>query len=59
MGVDYVQGYVVSKPLLPEQILLANSAADCILDEGTARFVKDSLGAILLATDRPDRDRYN
>lgn len=59
MGVDYVQGYVVSKPLLPEQILLANSAADCILDEGTARFVKDTLGAILLATDRPGRDRYN
>lgn len=59
MGVDYVQGYVVSKPLLPEQILLVTSAADCIVDEGAARFVKDSLGAILLAADRPGRDRFN
>lgn len=59
MGVDYVQGYVVSKPLLPEQILLVTSAADCIVDEGAARFVKDSLGAILLAADKPGRDRLN
>ncbi len=59
MGVDYVQGYVVSVPLAPERILLAGSAADCIEDERTARFVRDSLPAILVRADQPGRDRFN
>ena len=52
MGVDYVQGYVVSKPLLPEKILLVNSAGDCIEDEDTIRFVRDSLASVLAGADR-------
>lgn len=59
MGVDYVQGYVVSRPLAPERILLAGSAADCIEDEATRSFVRDSLPAIIAAADQPGRDRFN
>lgn len=47
MGVDYAQGYVVSRPLSPERILLSVSAADCILDDATSRFVRDELSTIL------------
>jgi len=53
MGVDYVQGYVVSKPLLPERILLAGSAADCIEDPNTARFVRDSLPGLRARANQP------
>jgi len=53
MGVDYVQGYVVSVPLLPERILLAGSAADCIEDRNTARFVRDSLPGIRARANQP------
>jgi EAL domain-containing protein (putative c-di-GMP-specific phosphodiesterase class I) len=59
MGVDYAQGYVISRPLLPERILLGNSAADFIEDPATARFVRDELPAILARADRPGRDRFN
>jgi diguanylate cyclase (GGDEF)-like protein len=59
MGVDYAQGYVISRPLMPERILLGNSAADFIEDPATARFVRDELPAILARADRPGRDRYN
>jgi diguanylate cyclase (GGDEF)-like protein len=59
MGVDYVQGYVVSQPLAPDRILLGNSAADFIEDPATARFVRDQLPAILTRADLPGRDRFN
>ena len=59
MGVDYVQGYVVSPSLAPEQILLASSAADCIECPKTIRFVRDELGPILFRADQPGRDRFN
>lgn len=59
MGVDYVQGYVVSRPLAPERILLASSAGDCIEDEATMEFVRNSLPAILARADQPGRDRFN
>ncbi|MDP2810047.1 MAG: EAL domain-containing protein [Rhodocyclaceae bacterium] len=59
MGVDYVQGYVVSRPLMPERILLAGSAADCIEDEDTIRFVRNTLAPILVRADQPGRDRFN
>jgi EAL domain-containing protein (putative c-di-GMP-specific phosphodiesterase class I) len=59
MGVDYVQGYVVSRPLMPERILLGDSAADFIEDPTTGRFVLDALPAILARADQPGRDRFN
>lgn len=59
MGVDYVQGYVVSEPLAPERILLGTSAADFILSPRTVRFVRDELPAILARADQPGRDRFN
>ncbi|MCM2288688.1 MAG: EAL domain-containing protein [Sulfuritalea sp.] len=59
MGVDYVQGYVVSQSLAPERILLASSAADCIECPKTIRFVRDELGPILFRADQPGRDRFN
>jgi len=59
MGVDYAQGYVISRPLMPERILLGTSAADFIEDPATARFVRDELPAILARADRPGRDRFN
>jgi EAL domain-containing protein (putative c-di-GMP-specific phosphodiesterase class I) len=59
MGVDYAQGYVISRPLMPERILLGSSAADFIEDPATARFVRDELPAILSRADRPGRDRFN
>ncbi len=59
MGVDAVQGYVVSRPLAPEAILLAGSAAGCIENQDTVRFIRDSLPAILARADQPGRDRFN
>ena len=59
MGVDYVQGYVVSRPLTPERILLASSAAECIEDPATAQFIRDSLPFILAKVDQRDRDRVH
>jgi len=59
MGVDYVQGYVVSRPLAPERILLASSAGDCVEDADTTRFIRDSLAAIMVRVDQPDRDRVH
>ena len=38
MGVDYVQGYVVARPQSADKILLADSAASFITDEGVLRF---------------------
>jgi diguanylate cyclase (GGDEF)-like protein len=39
-GVDYAQGYGISRPVMPEQILLARSAADFITDLATLEYVK-------------------
>jgi diguanylate cyclase (GGDEF)-like protein len=39
-GVDYAQGYGISKPVMPEQILLASSSADFITDPATLEYVK-------------------
>ena len=39
LGVDYVQGYVVARPQLPQAILAARSAASFITDPGLLRFV--------------------
>ena len=57
IGVDYVQGYVISRPLTPERMLLASSAGDCVEEEGTTRFIRDSLNAIITLADQLDRDR--
>jgi EAL domain-containing protein (putative c-di-GMP-specific phosphodiesterase class I) len=59
MGVDYVQGYVISEPLAPERILLGASAADFIQDPRTVQFVRDELPAILERADQPGRERFN
>lgn len=59
MGVDYVQGYVVSRPLMPDKILLASSSADCIEDEATAQFVGDSLASLMIFADQSDPDRFH
>jgi len=59
MGVDYAQGYVISRPLMPERMLLASSSADCIEDEDVIRFVRDLLPGIMTRVDQPGRDRYN
>jgi EAL domain-containing protein (putative c-di-GMP-specific phosphodiesterase class I) len=42
-GIDYVQGYAIAKPLAPERILAAHSAAAFIEDAAVARFVGESL----------------
>jgi len=44
---------------MPERILLASSAADCIDDPRTIHFVRHSLAPILLRADQPGRDRFN
>jgi len=56
MGVDYAQGYVISRPLMPERILLASSSADCVEDPRTARFIRESLAAIIGRADQVNRD---
>jgi diguanylate cyclase (GGDEF)-like protein len=40
LGVDYVQGYAVSRPQPPEKLLKAESSASFIQDEELARFVR-------------------
>jgi EAL domain-containing protein (putative c-di-GMP-specific phosphodiesterase class I) len=42
-GIDYVQGYAIAKPLAPERILEAQSAAAFIEDAAVARFVGEAL----------------
>ena len=39
-GIDYAQGYGISKPVLPERILSAHSGADFIEDSEILQFVK-------------------
>ena len=38
-GIDYAQGYGISKPVMPEQILLAKSSADFIEDAAILAFI--------------------
>lgn len=38
-GIDYAQGYAISKPVMPERILLAKSGADFIEDPDILAFV--------------------
>ena len=39
IGVNYVQGYIVSKPVAPEVLLTAESSASFIRDEQLIRFI--------------------
>jgi diguanylate cyclase (GGDEF)-like protein/PAS domain S-box-containing protein len=39
IGVNYVQGYIVSKPVAPEVLLTADSSASFIRDEQLIRFI--------------------
>lgn len=39
-GVDYAQGYAISRPVMPERILAASSAVDFIEDADVLAFVK-------------------
>ena len=43
VGVDYVQGFVIARPQLPEQILDARSSASFIADERVALYVRNQL----------------
>lgn len=44
IGADYVQGFAISKPLLPSKILVAESSASFIEDESVAQYVRTLLG---------------
>ena len=39
IGVDYVQGYVVARPQMPENLLKAESSASFVVDEELAQFL--------------------
>ena len=39
IGVDYVQGYAIARPMAPERLVTATSSASFIQDEETARYV--------------------
>ncbi|MGP1678530.1 MAG: putative bifunctional diguanylate cyclase/phosphodiesterase [Burkholderiales bacterium] len=43
VGVDYVQGFIIARPQLPEKILGARSSASFIEDEKTALYVRNHL----------------
>jgi diguanylate cyclase (GGDEF)-like protein len=43
IGVDYVQGYVIARPQLPDRILGAKSSASFIEDEKVALYVRNYL----------------
>jgi len=43
VGVDYVQGYVIARPQLPDRILEAKSPANFIEDEKVAQYVRGYL----------------
>lgn len=49
-GVDYVQGYAIAKPQEPGLILLAESSASFIEDEGVAAYVRTALAKPANAT---------
>ena len=43
VGVDYVQGFIIARPQLPDKILSARSSASFIEDEKTAQYVRNHL----------------
>ena len=43
VGVDYVQGFAIARPLAPERILAAQSSAELIEDQQVARFVTERI----------------
>ncbi len=43
VGVDYVQGFIIARPQLPDKILGARSSASFIEDEKTALYVRNHL----------------
>jgi len=43
VGVDYVQGFIIARPQLPDKILSARSSASFIEDEKTALYVRNHL----------------
>jgi diguanylate cyclase (GGDEF)-like protein/PAS domain S-box-containing protein len=43
VGVDYIQGFAIARPQLPEAILAANSSAGFISNEKMMAYVRDSL----------------
>ena len=45
MGVNYVQGYAVSRPLDPAVILGVSCSPNLIQDPDVAQFVRDSLAS--------------
>ena len=45
VGVDYVQGFSISRPQYPDRILAAESSASFIEDEDVALFVRESLAS--------------
>lgn len=48
IGVDYVQGYAVARPMSPARILTADSCAALIEDTQVARLVWDGMGNLSL-----------
>jgi diguanylate cyclase (GGDEF)-like protein len=51
VGVDYVQGYAVARPMSPERILSADSCAALIEDPQVARLVWDGIGRLTTPDD--------
>jgi len=51
-GIDYVQGYAVSRPQAPERMLEASSAASFIEDPAIARFVGETIPVSVHRWDR-------
>jgi hypothetical protein len=51
VGVDYVQGYAVARPMSPERILSADSCAALIEDPQVARLVWDGIGKLAMPND--------
>ena len=49
-GIDYAQGYAISKPVMPERILSAESGVDFIEDPDILAFVSQ-----LQSQEEPDR----
>lgn len=45
LGVDYVQGFAIARPLLPSQILVAESSASFIEDAALAQYVRNTLAS--------------
>ncbi|MBI4997811.1 MAG: EAL domain-containing protein [Rhodocyclales bacterium] len=51
VGVDYVQGYAVARPMSPERILSADSCAALIEDPQVARLIWEGIGKLAMPND--------